>query len=110
MDNQLNGTAVGIDLVGGLALRASRAKLVVLLPALCWALRLDVMAPISMQRLLGHIDWFNLLCRPLFSVLAAAYAFARRVPAAVPLDLPRRARFALRWPWLWLWLLNGLSS
>ena len=37
-------------------------KLITLLLALCWALQLDVMSPLVMQRMLGHIDWLNLLC------------------------------------------------
>ena len=88
LTHELNGTAVGIDLVDGLHLYASQPKLVKLLPALVWLLGLAATTPRSIERVLGHIDWFNLLNRPLFAVLDKSYDFARMEPANGPRPLP----------------------
>ena len=83
----LNATCIGVDVVDGVRLRASANKLPVLLAALCWVFALGRAAPKTIEVFLGHIQWFNLLARPIFSVLNALYVFARLEPADVALDL-----------------------
>jgi len=113
VNHSLNGTVVGVDLVDGLHLYGSQSKLATLLPALVWAIECDTMPPLHMQKLLGHIDWLDLLNRPLFSILDQSYSFARRLPERQHHDLPTAVRrelavvvglalewsFALDTPW-----------
>jgi len=84
----LDGCAIGIDLVKGYDLHASRDKLRLLVPALLAATKRLQMTPIDVSKLLGHIEWFNLLNRPLFSCLDALYGFTRMTPSTIKFDLP----------------------
>ena len=59
---------------------ASQPKLVMFLPALAWLIGLSAATPRSIERILGHIDWFNLLSRPLLAILGKTFGFARREP------------------------------
>ena len=60
---ELNATAIGIDIVNGLMIWACAPKLRLLLAALHFAISIDVMTPLQMAALLGHVQWFNLLNR-----------------------------------------------
>jgi hypothetical protein len=72
----LDGSAVGIDLVKGLKLFGSAARIRLLLPALLGVLERKLLKPAHLRILLGIVQWLNLLARPLFSVLSACYTFA----------------------------------
>ena len=72
----------------GLALWASSSKLRLLLPALLYIISASSSAPLHIAALLGVIQWFNLLNRPLFSILEASYTFARQAPQTSLLALP----------------------
>ena len=88
IDGALSATAIGIDVVDGLALWASDFKLRLLLPGLLHVLERERLTPLQMSALLGHIQWFDLLNRCLFSLLHFCYGFARNVPQNVTTQLP----------------------
>jgi hypothetical protein len=101
----LNGTAIGIDLVNGTKLFGNAFKISILLPALLEVIRIGTLRPVDMAVLLGHVQWLNLLNRPLFSVLRFTYAFARdpdqlrpkAVPCNVQTELAAILGLALFW-------------
>ena len=73
-----NATCIGIDVVDGIRLRASAIKLPLLILALCEVIFRGEAAPKTIEILLGHIQWFDLLARPLFSILDTLYASSRQ--------------------------------
>jgi hypothetical protein len=92
---ELNATAIGIDIVNGLMLWACAPKLRLLLAALHFAITIDIMTPLQMAGLLGHVQWFNLLNRSLFAALDHCYLFARKTPQKVGVTVPVAARVEL---------------
>lgn len=61
-----------------------------LLSALVGVLECGSLTPLQMSGLLGHIQWFNLLNRALFCLLAECYTFARRQPQKCVCALPTK--------------------
>ncbi len=84
----LNGTAVGVDLCHGTHLRATSRKAGLLVLCLEELLRTRQISPLRFAALLGHIQWFNLLARQLFSILDVSYTFARHTPQRTTTSLP----------------------
>ena len=78
VDGALSETCIGIDLEQGIRLAANAGKLAVVLPALVELLSVRQVAPLGLAGLLGVVQWFNQLARPLFSVLDTVYEFERR--------------------------------
>jgi hypothetical protein len=101
----LNETAIGIDLVNGLYFMGSALKVRLLLPAITEVLQRGILHPVDMAVLLGHVQWLNLLNRPLFSVLRSTYAFARgpeqyklkHIPGKEQAELAAAVGLALFW-------------
>ena len=90
-----DGTAIGIDLVGGTCFKGNAhrvGRIVVTVVALLDHPRLR---PIDMSVLLGSIQWLHLLNRQLFGVLHACYGFARLEPNDVVRDIPATVRLEL---------------
>jgi hypothetical protein len=89
----LNGTCIGVDLVAGLSLAPSITKLATLLAALVELCKdphsNPHMAPYNLAAILGVVQWFDQLNRPLFSVLDTVYQFCR-------LSRPRTAQPLLK--------------
>ena len=101
----LDATASGVDLVRGLEVWGNSSKLSCLLPSLLYATCTEMLCPADVACLLGHVQWLDLLNRPLLSSLDTCYAFARRsaqttlqlVPAGVKGELALALGLALFW-------------
>ncbi|CAE8741020.1 unnamed protein product, partial [Polarella glacialis] len=100
---ELNGTCIGVDLQNGTRFMAHANKLITLLSGLCEVLRRQRMTPADMQAMQGHIQWFDLLNRPLFAILDEVYGFAR-------LDNPNQERAIPDVPLSELMLVLALAS
>jgi hypothetical protein len=70
-------TCIGIDIVDGVRLRAHSAKAVLVLLAITELISRRRASPKCVEILLGSVQHFYLLNRPLFSTLDSLYAFAR---------------------------------
>lgn len=92
----LSGTAVGIDLVDGVQLWGNAAKVRLLLPSLLQCIRAAALQPQCLAAILGHIQWLDLLNRPLFSILHSCYGFARSTLPGVSRPVPDSVRKELR--------------
>ena len=114
IDGELNGTCIGVDLVGGLVLAANAPKLIQFLQCVSLlgsyllaeddqsASRLRGspslgregvlrMSPNALASILGIGSWFCQLNRPLFAVLDRIYAFTTSEPRDVPRTVPDAA-------------------
>lgn len=89
-------TALGCELtVSPPAAEPNTAKLVMLFAALLDLLVRGRASPRALNRLLGVVQWFCLLCRPMFSVFSAVYAFVRGAPDDREVALPEDVRTEL---------------
>ena len=91
----LDGTAIGIDLDGGLRLTPHTPKWVTLLLGLVRLLTTGWVSPLGLAAVLGNVQWFDQLNRPLFSCLDAVYAFTRRTHPNTPQKLSDEHRAEL---------------
>jgi len=78
VNGALSESCIGIDLERGTHLAANAGKLGTVLPALVELLSVRQIAPLGLAGLLGVVQWFDQLARPLFSVLDTVYEFERR--------------------------------
>ena len=111
---ELSATVLGIDVEDGLRLASGRARLSSVLAALCELIQRRSASPLGLAAVLGQIQWFDQLARPLFSILDETYTFARRsrpktmqaLPIQCVQELKLVAALALCWeadltrPWL----------
>lgn len=81
VNEALNCTLIGVDLQDGQRLAPSSDKLALVIVGLVLLLNNAsiLLTPLELQAILGHLAWFALLSRPVFSCLHEAYAEARRV-------------------------------
>ena len=89
-------TALGCELtVSPPAAEPNTAKLITLFAALLDLLVRGRASPRALNRLLGLVQWFCLLCRPMFSVFSDVYAFVRGEPDDREVALPEDVRTEL---------------
>ena len=67
---------------------AHAAKYVCVISGLCEAVERRRLCPNDLQALLGHVQWFDLLNRPLFACLDAVYDFARSDNPQLASEMP----------------------
>jgi hypothetical protein len=89
------GTCIGIDLEEGMYWAPHKPKLSTLLVGLRQVVDDPVLSPLGMSALLGHVQWFNLLNRSLFSALDSVYTFAREPSPKTARRIPDTARAEL---------------
>jgi hypothetical protein len=93
-----SGTCIGVDLDRGLFLAPSAGSFSNLLLCCIFVGSSPEgfsMTPKQMSALLGLAQWFALLNRPLLSLFAAVYVFARRQPLHIAAVVPEDAKFEL---------------
>ena len=110
----LTGTCIGVDLDAGMYLAPHAPRLATLLAAIIELLLRPYTSPFGLAAVLGVVQWFDQLDRPLFSVLDKAYGFTRlplpntlqKLPSDVQYELLQVLALAPAWeadltrPWL----------
>ena len=79
IDDALNTTVIGVDLCRGMHLTPHAKKMALVVSGLTHFVSTAVRAisPEELQTILGHIAWFALLARPIFSCMHRTYEVAR---------------------------------
>ena len=90
VDDVLDGTCIGIDLVAGRWWVAPPATAAALLESAAALAAQPCASPAAVAGYLGSLQWLHLLRRPLLSGLGAAYDFARDALDWRRVDVPRR--------------------
>jgi hypothetical protein len=80
IDGSLEGTMIGIDLCDGTFFAAHAPRLAELLFSGVALISAGAASPLQIAAFIGFIQWFDLLCRPTFSVFDLVYAFVRSEP------------------------------
>ena len=71
---------IGVALEGGVRFAPPPDKLAYALAGVAEVLAVGAVTPHSLQSLLGVVQWFDQINRPLFAVLDTVYEFQRRLP------------------------------
>jgi hypothetical protein len=82
-DLSLDVKTLGIELRGGVRLQARGSRLWTLLEASIDLLDTRVATPAALAIFNGHLQWHNLMNRPLYAVLHHVYGFIHQLPASV---------------------------
>ena len=79
VNEALNATVIGVDFYDGCLITPSAVKMALVVAGLADFLVRPAreISPLEMQTVLGHLAWFALLSRPVFSCLHKVYDFSR---------------------------------
>lgn len=92
VNGALSATCIGVDLDSGLYLTPQAPKLSGLLACLVQLLCVACVSPYGLAAILGVVQWFDQLARPMFAILDHSYAFARLPKPNTPQHLPAHVR------------------
>lgn len=81
---------LGVELCGGVRLQSRGARLWSLIETSLDLLNVGVASPAAVAVLNGHLQWQNLMNRPLYSCLHDVYEFIHRLPDSVPEKVPAK--------------------
>ena len=90
VDNQLDARVLGMELRGGKRIQTRGSKLLMLIEAALDLTTIGSASPDEMAVLNGHLQWQNLVNRPMYSCLDAMYPFVHLQPGGRSLPVPEQ--------------------
>ena len=88
VDNQLNGRVLGMEFREGKRIQTRGSKLLALIEAALDLSTVGSCSPGEMAVLNGHLQWQNLVNRPMYSCLDLMYPFVHLLPEGRPRPIP----------------------